>query len=97
MTEDDSGADIIANRPWDKHPDGSLVLHLVTGWEIFIPYGTVCGLRLHHAPDVQTIEAEAEKALPLILSPKQARMLAENLIQLADTAEAEPQPDDTQH
>lgn len=77
----------MAFEDWDKNPDGSISVYPVLGWDSFVPFGMACGIRVHYAPSPSELAPGSQKHLPLILTPAQARELAEALLKSAAKAE----------
>lgn len=75
---------------WEKHPDGSIKTHPVVGWDLFVPFGMACGLRVHYVTSPDQLARGTPQFLPLVLQPAQARELAEALLRTADRAVATP-------
>ena len=75
---------------WEKRPDGTIKVCPLMGWDSFRPFGMNCGLRVHFADDEQKLLAQDFDSVPLILTPVQARELAQVLTRLADMAETPP-------
>ena len=75
---------------WEKHADGSIKINPLTGWDVFLPFGMACGLRLHFARSDGELRRGVTHKLPLVLTPAQARELAEVLLRTADRAEQQP-------
>lgn len=80
---------------WEKHADGSIRIYPLTGWEVFLPYGMACGLRVQFARSDGELRRGVTHALPLVLTPAQARELAQVLLRTADRAEQGPGTDAT--
>lgn len=64
-------------------------------WTPFVPFGMACGLRLefvHSEEQLQAVLNNTGKpdAAQIVLSPKQADMLAQDLMQAAEAARSRP-------
>ncbi len=85
----------MAFEDWEKNEDGSIVVRPLAGYDSFVPFGMMCGLRLGYVTsDAQLLSGGGEH-LPLIMTPHQARELAEVLLRLADKAESPPSSGET--
>ena len=73
---------------WDRNSDGTIKVFPVLGWDSFIPFGMMCGLRLKYAESDAALISGCLEAIPLIMTPAQARELAGVLTRLADKTEA---------
>ncbi len=87
----------MAFEDWEKNPDGNVKVCPLAGWETFIPYGMACGLRLHYVTNEVMLLSGNSEALPLVLTPAQARELADVLVRLAHKAESPASPDERGH
>lgn len=79
----------MAFEDWEKDGNsGAIKVYPVSGWDIFVPFGMACGLRVHYAQTPQDLAAGTAQFLPLVLMPAQARELAAALLRTAEAAEA---------
>lgn len=76
---------------WEKDTNGALKVSPVVGWDLFVPFGMACGLRVHYAREPSDLGSGRLQYLPLILMPAQARELAAALLRTAETAETRPE------
>lgn len=80
----------MAFEDWATNPDGTIKVFPLVAYDSFVPFGMMCGLRLHYAEtDAKLLAGEAE-AVPLIMTVAQAREMAGVLTRLADKAERSP-------
>lgn len=77
-------------KGWEKNSDGSITICPLTGWDAFVPFGMMCGLRVHFARTDDEVLQQRPQFLPLVLTPSKARELAQALLQTADAAERKP-------
>lgn len=76
-------------KGFEKSADGNIVVNPVIGWQSFIGFGMSCGLRIetcHSDAHMQAVFEKREQpdAVQIVLSPKQARELAELLLRQAE-------------
>jgi hypothetical protein len=80
----------MAFEDWEKDSGGNIKICPLSGYETFVPFGMMCGIR------VQYVENEGERLsgggsfLPLVMQPSQAREVAAALNRCADLAERPP-------
>jgi hypothetical protein len=72
---------------WEKHADGSIKLNPLTGWDALVAFGMAVVIRPHFARSDGELRRGVSHKLPLVLTPSQARELAEVLLRTADRAE----------
>jgi hypothetical protein len=80
----------MAFEDWEKGQDGNIKVFPLAGFETFVPFGMMCGLRALYVENDEQRLAENYLALPLIMQPSQAREIAAALIRCADQAERPP-------
>lgn len=76
---------------WEKGADGNIVINPLAGYDGFVPFGMMCGLRLHYVRSEQEMRTGVHRYLPLVMTPAQARELAAVLLRNAEAAERTPQ------
>ena len=79
----------------DLDDDGLITVSPVTGWTAFVPFGMAVGLRLDFAPSPDRLETP--EGVQLVLTPPQARELAEVLLRKADQATQPPKTADVRN
>ena len=87
----------MAFESWETNPDGAMTVRPLVGWDSFIPFGMMCGLRVSYATSDAALLSGQFEALPLIMTPAQARELAGVLSRLADKAERPASPGEREH
>ena len=80
----------MAFEDWEKTPDGNVKVNPLAGFETFVPFGMMCGLRVGYVSNEAERLAGAGAFLPLVMQPSQARSLAKALNRCADLAERPP-------
>ena len=83
----------MAFEDWDKNEEGNINVYPVAGWDSFVPFGMMCGLRVHYVTHPAMLDSEERLYLPLIMTVPQARELAGVLTRLADKVEQRPADD----
>ncbi len=83
----------MAFENWEKDEDGLAKVYPLTGWDMFLPYGMACGIRVRYVSDEAMLLRGEFQGLPLVLTPAQAREIAADLLKIAERAEARPSPD----
>lgn len=86
----------MAFEDWDKNAEGNITVYPVAGWDSFVPFGMMCGLRVHYVTHPAMLDSEERLYLPLIMTVPQARELVEVLTRLADKVEQRA-PNEREH
>lgn len=75
---------------WEKDTEGNIKTCPLTGWDAFVPFGMGVGVRAHFVrTEAELLRAERHY-LPLVMTPSQARELAQVLLRTAEAAERSP-------
>jgi hypothetical protein len=74
---------------WDTDPHGLIIFKPVVGWETAVLAKTGCGLRVEFVHQSEDIGRKSE-AVQFAMSPKQARQLAQDLIEMAQKTATVP-------
>ncbi|HTK34587.1 MAG TPA: hypothetical protein VL358_04765 [Caulobacteraceae bacterium] len=82
----------MAGLNWRLHPNGDVALCPVGGWEIALMAEVAIGLQLQFFRTPEDMLRGTHAVEQLVLTPAQARLLAEDLLRKATQAEAPAAP-----
>ncbi|KKM04796.1 hypothetical protein LCGC14_1760640 [marine sediment metagenome] len=71
-------------RGLDIDDDGQAIVYPVVGYTAFLAFGMTVGLRLEYV--ISLDPTEKPQALQVVLTPTQARELAQSVLKMADRA-----------
>ena len=75
---------------WDLDSSGMIILHPLMGFQTAEAAGMAPLLQIEYAADASALERGEPSRLPIVMTPLQARAIAQALLKIADFCERSP-------